>query len=104
METDKILELLMELSKDIAVVKSKLESLEEMKLDTKELNNKIEKLEMQNERHEKCIKSLENRQSTMEQFTRNQMIDSKKQQTSIFISMGLAIFSSVLSFIFAMFK
>lgn len=100
METDKILELLMELSKDMAVVKSKLDNLEEMKLDAKEVNNKIEKIEMQNERHEKAIKSLENRQSAMEQFTRNNMTDTRKQQTSIFISIGLALFSAILTFVF----
>ena len=33
----------------------------------------------------------------MEQFTRNNMADSKKQQTGVFISMGMAIFSAVIS-------
>lgn len=103
MNEDKTQELLLQLVQDVSYIKGRLDTLDELKMETKELNNKIEKLEMQNERHEKCIKSLENRQSTMEQFTRNQMADSKKQQTSIFISLGLAIFSSVLSFIFAMF-
>jgi hypothetical protein len=33
----------------------------------------------------------------MEQFVRNNMQDSKKQQTSVFISMGLAVFSAIVS-------
>lgn len=97
MDTEKILELLMELTKDMAVVKSKLDSIEEMKLDTKELNAKIERIEMMNERHEDSIKKLEHRADEIERFTRNSIQDSKKQQTSTFISLGLAIFSFLLS-------
>jgi hypothetical protein len=40
----------------------------------------------------------------MEQFVRNGMADSKRQQTSIFISMGMAVFSAIVSFVFAMFR
>ena len=35
----------------------------------------------------------------MEKFTRDNMADSKKQQTSVFISIGMAVFSAVLSLI-----
>ena len=97
-------ELLLRLLEDMAVVKSKLDIIEEMRLDTKALSGKIEKIEMQNERHEKAIQSLENRSTTMEQFVRNGLSDSKKQQTSVFISMGMALLSAILSFVFAMFK
>jgi len=101
---EKTQELLLRLLEDMAVVKSKLDIIEEMRLDAKVLGGKIEKLEMQNERHEKSIASLENRSSTMEQFVRNGMADSKRQQTSVFISMGMAVFSALISFIFAMFR
>ena len=97
-------ELLLRLLEDMAVVKSKLDIIEEMRLDAKALGGKIEKLEMQNERHEKSIASLENRSSTMEQFVRNGIADSKRQQTSVFISMGMAVFSAIVSFVFAMFR
>jgi hypothetical protein len=35
----------------------------------------------------------------MEKFTRDNMNDAKKQQTGVFVSMGLAIFSAVVSII-----
>ena len=48
------------------------------------------------------ISQLENRANTLEQFVRNNLTDTKKQQTGVFISMGLAIFGAILSFIFNM--
>ena len=92
-------QLLLRLLEDMAVVKAKLDVIEEIKTDTKGLNTRIEKIEMTNERHEKTIQSLEKRNSIMEEFTRNNMNDSKKQQTGVFISMGLAVFSAILTLI-----
>ena len=99
---DKTQDLLLQLLQDIAVIKSKLDTIEEIKLDAKSLNNRVDHLEAQNREHDKTIKSLENRANTMEQFTRNNMADAKKQQTGVFISMGLAIFSSVISILFGL--
>lgn len=96
---DKTQDLLLQLLQDIAVIKSKLDTIEEIKLDAKTLNNRVDNLEAQNREHDKTIKSLENRANTMEQFTRNNMADAKKQQTGVFISMGLAIFSSIISIV-----
>lgn len=96
---DKTQDLLLQLLQDIAVIKSKLDTIEEIKLDAKSLNNRVDQLEAQNREHDKTIKSLENRANTMEQFTRNNMADAKKQQTGVFISMGLAIFSSIISIV-----
>lgn len=96
MDNEKIQELLLQILQDMSFVKAKLSNIEEQKL-----NSRIDQLEAQNREHDKTIKSLENRNSTMEQFVRNNMQDSKKQQTGIFISMGLAIFSAVVSFIFS---
>lgn len=92
-------QLLFRLLEDMAVVKAKLDVIEEIKTDTKGLNTRIEKIEMTNERHEKTIQSLEKRNSIMEEFTRNNMNDAKKQQTGVFISMGLAVFSAILTLI-----
>ena len=92
-------QLLLRLLEDMAVVKAKLDAIEEIKTDTKGLNTRIEKIEMTNERHEKTIQSLEKRNSIMEEFTRNNMNDSRKQQTGVFISMGLAVFSAILTLI-----
>ena len=95
MGEDKIQELLLQLVQDMSFVKAKLSNIEEQKLAAR-----IDQLEAQNREHDKTIKSLENRSSTMEQFVRNNMQDSKKQQTSVFISMRLAVFSAIVSLIF----
>lgn len=94
MGDEKIQELLLQLVQDMSFVKAKLSNIEEQKL-----ASRIDQLEAQNREHDKTIKSLENRSNTMEQFVRNNMQDSKKQQTGIFISMGLAVFSAIVSMI-----
>lgn len=99
MDDGKTQELLLQLLQDIAVIKAKLSSIEEIKLDAKTLGTRVDSLEAQNREHDKTIKSLENRANTMEQFTRNNMTEAKKQQTGVFISMGLALFSAAVSLI-----
>ena len=99
MDDNKISDMLLVLMQDIAVIKAKLESIEEIKLDTKSLGTRVDHLEAQNREHDRIIKSLENRANTMEKFTRDNMSDTKKQQTSVFISVGLAMFSAALSVI-----
>ena len=103
MDENKISDMLLALMQDIAVIKAKLESIEEIKLDTKSLGTRVDNLEAQNREHDRIIKSLENRANTMEKFTRDNMADSKKQQNSIFISMGVAIFSAILSIVIGLF-
>ena len=97
MGDEKIQELLLQLVQDMSFVKAKLSNIEEQKL-----SSRIDQLEAQNREHDKTIKSLERRNDTMEQFVRNNMQDSKKQQTGIFISMGLAIFGAIVSVIISM--
>ncbi len=92
MGDDKIQELLLQLVQDMSFVKAKLSNIEEQKL-----SSRIDQLEAQNREHTKTIKSLERRNDTMEQFVRDNMRESKKQQTGVFISMGLAVFSGVIS-------
>lgn len=99
MNDDKISDMLMVLMQDIAVIKAKLDSIEEIKLDTKTIGARVDHLEAQNREHDRIIKSLENRANTMEEFTRDNMADTKKQQTSVFISLGMAIFSAVISLV-----
>jgi hypothetical protein len=98
MGDDKIQELLLQLVQDMSYVKAKLSNIEEQRLAAR-----IDQLEAQNREHDKTIKSLENRSSTMEQFVRGSMQDSKKQQTGVFISMGLAVFGAILSLIINLF-
>ena len=98
MDNNKIQELLLQLVQDMSYVKAKLSNIEEQKLSAR-----IDSLEAQNREHDKTIKSLERRNDTMEQFVRENMQDSKKQQISVFVSMGLAVFSAVLTMIINMF-
>ena len=98
MGEDKIQELLLQLVQDMSFLKAKLSNIEEQKL-----SSRIDNLEAQNREHERTIRSLEKRNDSMEEFIRNNMNDSRKQQISVFISMGLAVFSAVLSLIINLF-
>ena len=94
MGDDKIQELLLQLVQDMSFLKAKLSNIEEQKL-----SSRIDNLEAQNREHERTIRSLEKRNDSMEEFIRNNVNDSRKQQISVFISLGLAVFSAVLSLI-----
>lgn len=98
MGDDKIQELLLQLVQDMSFLKAKLSNIEEQKL-----SSRIDNLEAQNREHERTIRSLEKRNDTMEEFVRNNMQDSRKQQISVFISLGLAVFSAILSLIINLF-
>lgn len=98
MGDDKIQELLLQLVQDMSFVKAKLSNIEEQKLSAR-----IDNLEAQNREHERTIRSLEKRNDTMEEFVRTNMQDSRKQQISVFISLGLAVFSAILSLIINLF-
>lgn len=98
MGEDKIQELLLQLVQDMSFLKAKLSNIEEQKL-----SSRIDNLEAQNREHERTIRSLEKRNDTMEEFVRNNMQDSRKQQISVFISLGMAVFSAVLSLIINLF-
>lgn len=97
-ETNKIEDLLLKLIEDVAFIKAKISNIEEQNL-----GSRIDALEAENREHDRIIKSLERRCNTMEEFTRNGITDSKKQMTSVWISMGLAIFSVLLNVIINLF-
>lgn len=103
MEEKNIEQLLLQLLQDMAVVKAKLDALEDLKLDAKAMNNRIDKIEAMNERHNDSIQKLEHRANVMEEFQRNKMVEQKKQMASVYVSMGIAVFSAVLSFVFRLF-
>ena len=94
MGEDKIQELLLQIVQDMSFLKAKLSNIEEQKL-----SSRIDNLEAQNREHERTIRSLEKRNNSMEEFVRTNIQDSRKQQISVFISLGLAIFSAILSLI-----
>ena len=100
MNEDKMYEMLMSIMQDLAVVKSKLDTLEEIKIDAKTSNAKIERLENITERQEKQISALENRSNILEQFVRDNMVESKKEKNSIMLSIGIAVLSAILSVLF----
>ena len=95
MGDDKVQELLLQLVQDMSFVKTKLASIDEQKI-----SSRIDALEAQNREQDRVIKSLGRRNDMMEEFTRNNINDAKKQQTTIFVSMGIAVFSALVSFIF----
>ena len=98
MGEDKIQELLLQLVQDMSFLKAKLSNIEEQKL-----SSRIDNLEAQNREHERTIRSLEKRNGNMEEFVRTNMQDNRKQQTSVFVSIGLAVFSAILSLIINLF-
>lgn len=98
MQENKIEDLLLKLLEDVAFIKAKISNIEEQNL-----GSRIDALEAENREHDRIIKSLERRCNTMEEFTRNGITDSKKQQTGIFISMGLAVFSAIISLVISLF-
>lgn len=94
MNGERIEELLLKLLGDMAEVKAKLDAIEKQ-----QLSQRIDKLEAECREHAKTIKSLENRSGTMEQFVRNGMAETNKANKSLHISVGLAVFSAILSLI-----
>ena len=103
MGDSKIEDLLLKLLEEMAIVKSKLEVLDELKGDSKNINARVDKIEAMNERHNDSIQKLEHRANIMEQYQRDKMVDSKKQMTSVYISMGMAVFGAILSVIINLF-
>ena len=103
MDNDRIETLLLKLLEDMAVVKSRLDSIEEIKLDAKALANKVDMTESEQSTHHKQITSLEKRQSALEGFIRTEMSDSNKQHKTTTVSVGIAILTAVLSLIITLF-
>lgn len=92
MQENKIEDLLLKLIEDVAWIKAKISNIEEQ-----DLGSRIDHLEAQNKEHDHAIKALENRNNKMEEFTRNNIIDAKKTQTSVMVSVGVAVLSAILS-------
>jgi len=103
MDNDRIETLLLKLLEDMAVVKSRLDSIEEIKLNAKELENKVDVIESNQSTHHKQLQSLERRQNTLEEFIRSEMSDSNKQHKTTTVSVGIAILTAALSLIITLF-
>ena len=99
MDNDKIETLLLRLVEDVAYVKARLEVMENVHEDYKELNAKVEKLEMQNERHEKQLESVEHRANSMEKFMRDNMNSEKLTGWKALGTVGVCVVTAVLSLV-----
>lgn len=102
MNDDRIETLLLQLVSDVAVIKSRLDNVDEIRETLKEIGARVDKIEAMNERHEFELKALENRCNKMEEFTRNNLTDTNKTQRSVFISVALAVVSATISLVFNM--
>ena len=94
MGNDRTEELLLQLIQDMAEVKAKLNSLDEQKL-----SSRVDLLEAQTREQERVVRALENRQSTLEEFIRNNMNEANKSNKAVWVSIGLAFLTAVLSFL-----
>ena len=94
MDNEKIQELLLQLVQDMAYVKTKLNSLDEQKL-----ASRIDYLEAVTSERVKLIDNLENRIAIIENHTRASLEESKRNNMSIWLSVGIAILSTILSII-----
>ena len=93
MGNDRIEELLLQLIQDMAEVKAKFNNMEEQKL-----SSRVDLLEAQTREQERVIRTLENRQVTLEDFIRNNMNEANKSNKAIWVSVGLAFLTAALSF------
>lgn len=94
MDNEKIQELLLQLVQDMAYVKTKLNSLDEQKL-----ASRIDYLEAVTSERVKLIDNLENRIAIIENNARTSLEESKRNNMSIWLSVGIAILSTILSII-----
>ena len=94
MGNDRIEELLLQLIQDMAEVKSKLNNIDEQKL-----SSRVDLLEAQTREQERVIKTLENRELTLEEFIRNNMNEANKNNKAVWVSVGLAFLTAALSFL-----
>ena len=94
MDNDRIEELLLKLLEKMAKVEAKLDNIE-----TQNLSGRIDSLEAQTREQERVIKGLESRNNATELFIRDNLVDSNKTNKTLWISIGLAVFSVVLTII-----
>ena len=102
MDSDRVEVLLLKLIEDVAEIKGKLNILEEIKIEQKELTVRVDRLEAKGDRHEKQITSLENRSNKLEEYIRNEMTETNKSNKTIFISVGICIVTAVVNLVFSL--
>ena len=102
MDNDRVENLLLKLIEDVAQIKGKLDNLEEIKIEQKELTVRVDKLEDKCDRNKKQITSLENRSNKLEEYVRNEIIETNKSNNTIFISAGICLMTAVVNLVFSL--
>lgn len=94
MSDEKVQELLLKLIEDVATINAKLDSINEQRL-----ANRMDLLEAQTREQERVIKGLENRNNKLEEYVRNTLVEHEKTNKGLWTSLGLAMFSVILTMI-----
>ena len=94
MGSDRTEELLLQLIQDMADVKAKFNNMEEQKL-----SSRVDLLAAQTREQERVIRTLENRQVTLEEFIRNNINEANKSNKAVWVSIGIALLTAALSFL-----
>ena len=94
MGNDRTEELLLQLIQDMAEVKEKLNSIDKQKI-----SSRVDLLEAQTREQERVIRTLENRESTLEEFIRNNINEANKSNKAVWVSIGIAFLTAALSFL-----
>ena len=94
MDNDRIEELLLKLLEKMAKVEAKLDGME-----NQNFSGRIDSLEAQSREQDRVIKGLESRNNSIELFIRDSLVDNNKANKTLWVSIGLAVFSVVLTII-----
>lgn len=94
MSDEKVQELLLKLIEDVATINAKLDSINEQRL-----ASRLDLIEAQTREQERVIKGLENRNSKLEEYVRNTLVDYEKTNKGLWTSLGLTMFSIILTVI-----
>lgn len=94
MDNEKIQELLLKLIEDMSYVKAKLDN-----IDAQKLSSRVDLLEAQAREYDRMIKQLDIRNNAMEQYIKDNLVDSNRTNKALWTSIGLAVFSMLLTII-----
>lgn len=94
MSDEKVQELLLKLIEDVATINTKLDSINEQRL-----ASRLDLIEAQTREQERVIKGLENRNGKLEEYVRNTLVEHEKANKGLWTSLGLAMFSIILTVI-----
>ena len=94
MDNEKIQELLLKLIEDMSYVKAKLDN-----IDAQKLSSRVDLLEAQAREYDRMIKQLDIRNNGMEQYIKDNLVNSNKANKALWTSIGLAVFSMLLTII-----